>query len=96
MNTDDEKIKVGDTIIWRDGGGEKRKVTALSPDGRLFQTEAQRLATTDGRLSWTSAIGRAGLAAPVLDNRSRAANRAAFMGLWRPPRHMPLGVGGWV
>jgi hypothetical protein len=39
MNTDDEKIKVGDTVIWRDGGAEKRKVTALSPDGRLFQAE---------------------------------------------------------
>jgi hypothetical protein len=39
MNTDDEVIKVGDTVIWRDGDGEKRKVTALSPDGRLFQAE---------------------------------------------------------
>lgn len=32
MNTEEE-IKVGDIVIWRDGGGEKRKVTALSPDG---------------------------------------------------------------
>jgi hypothetical protein len=39
MNTDGEEIKVGDTVIWCDGGGEKRKVTALSPDGRLFQAE---------------------------------------------------------
>jgi hypothetical protein len=39
MNTDSEEIKVGDTVIWRDGGGEKRKVTALSPDGRLFQAK---------------------------------------------------------
>ena len=39
MNTEAAEIKVGDTVIWRDGGGEKRKVTALSPDGRLFQAE---------------------------------------------------------
>ena len=39
MNTEAAEIKVGDTVIWRDGEGEKRKVTALSPDGRLFQAE---------------------------------------------------------
>jgi hypothetical protein len=39
MNTDGEEIKVGDIVMWRDGDGEKRKVTALSPDGRLFQAE---------------------------------------------------------
>jgi hypothetical protein len=37
MNTEVAEIKVGDTVIWRDG--DKRKVTALSPDGRLFQAE---------------------------------------------------------
>ena len=37
--TNTAEIKVGDTVIWRDGEGEKRKVTALSADGRLFQAE---------------------------------------------------------
>jgi hypothetical protein len=39
MNTEAADIKVGDAVMWRDGEGEKRKVTALSPDGRLFQAE---------------------------------------------------------
>ena len=53
MNTEAAEITVGDTVIWRDGEGEKRKVTALSPDGRLFQAEGLkgRRPVTDVRLA---------------------------------------------